>query len=138
VSRRIDEERAAVLSATRELLDRYRAAPHAAAWRWESAIVDVIVRHGSASDTQALLPTFLEGPHARRRLVPIFGWHGDLSTAERLVAAGVSAGRLRAGVPAEVLHAVGFRGSARRRTRRGSVMGSGHHLRRNGRGPHHE
>ncbi len=99
-----------MLLATRELLDRYRTAPHAATWRWESAIVDVIVRHGSASDAQALLATFLEDPQARRRLVPILARHGDPSTAERLVAASVGSGRLREGMPAEVLHAVGFLG----------------------------
>ncbi|WP_212843070.1 hypothetical protein [Catellatospora sp. IY07-71] len=106
----VDEERAAVLLATRELLDRYRTAPHAATRRWESAIVDVILRHGSSSDARALLAAFLDDPRARRRLVPVFARHGDLPTAERLVAVCVDAGRLREGVPTEVLHAVGYLG----------------------------
>jgi hypothetical protein len=99
-----------VLLATRELLDRYGSAPQAVTWRWESAVVDVVLRHGSRSDAQALLAVFLEDPEARGRLVPVFARHGDLSTAERLLAACVRAGRLREGMPPEVLHAIGFLG----------------------------
>ncbi|MFC7760021.1 hypothetical protein ACFQY4_19870 [Catellatospora bangladeshensis] len=99
-----------MLPATRELLDRYRTASPAVTWRWESAVVEVILRHGSTSDARALLATFLDDPEARRRLVPVFARHGDPSTAGQLVAACLDGGRLRAGVPAEVLHAVGFLG----------------------------
>jgi hypothetical protein len=99
-----------VLPATRELVDRYRGAPRAVTWRWESMVVDVVLRHGSGADAQALLAVFLEDPEARRRLVPVFARHGDLSTAERLLTACVRAGRLREGMPPEVLHAIGFLG----------------------------
>ncbi len=99
-----------VLLATRELLDRYGSAPQAVTWRWESTVVDVILRHGSRSDAQALLPVFLEDPEAHQSLVPVFAQHGDLSMAERLLAACVRAGRLREGMPPEVLHAIGLLG----------------------------
>lgn len=99
-----------VLPATRELLDRYGSARQAVTSRWESTVVDVVLRHGSRSDAQALLTEFLEDPEARRRLVPVFARHGDLSMAERLLAACVEAGRLREGMPEEVLHAVGVLG----------------------------
>lgn len=99
-----------VLLATQELLGRYGSAPRAVAWRWESAVVDVILRHGSRSDAQALLAVFLEDPEARQCLVPVFAQHGDLSMAERLLAACVRTGRLREGMPPEVLHALGFLG----------------------------
>ncbi|MEU8078723.1 hypothetical protein AB0B31_25180 [Catellatospora citrea] len=100
----------AVLRATRELLDGYGSASPAVRWRRESTVVDVILRHGSLADAQALLPVFVENPEARRRLVPIFARHGDASTAGLLLAACTAAGQLREGVPAEVLHAVGFLG----------------------------
>lgn len=100
----------AVLLATRELLDGYGSAPQAVTSRWESTAVEVVLRHGSRADAQALLAAFLEDPVARRQLVPVFAEHGDVSMAERLLAACVEAGRLREGMPAEVLHAVGFLG----------------------------
>ncbi|WP_117210081.1 hypothetical protein [Allorhizocola rhizosphaerae] len=99
-----------VLAITRELLDRYRGAPQALTWRWETTVVDVVLRHGSRSDAQALLPVFLEDPEAGRLLVPVFAQHGDLSMAEPLLAACVQAGRLRDGMPPEVLHAIGLLG----------------------------
>ncbi|GIF97061.1 hypothetical protein [Catellatospora citrea] len=100
----------AVLRATRELLDRYESAPHAVRWRWESTVVDVVLRHGSRSDAQALLPRFLAEPDVHRRLMPIFAQHGDPSMAGPLLAACTEAGQLREGMPAEVLHTVGFLG----------------------------
>jgi hypothetical protein len=99
-----------VLGATGELLDRYGAAPHAVRWRWASAAVDVVVRHGSPADARALLPAFLEDPPARDVLMPVLAQHGDPATAEALLAACVADGRLRDGMPASVLHAVGFLG----------------------------
>ncbi|NEA99117.1 hypothetical protein [Streptomyces sp. SID13726] len=72
--------------------------------------MDVVLRYGSRSDAEALLPVFLDDPGARERLVPVFARHGDISVAERLLEAGVEAGRLRDGVPTGVLHAVGYLG----------------------------
>ncbi|MDI1465362.1 hypothetical protein QEZ54_30780 [Catellatospora sp. KI3] len=100
----------AVLRATRELLDRCAGASGALPWRWESTVVEVIVRRGSRSDAQALLGTFLDDPEARRRLVPVLAQHGDRATAERLAGACLAAGRLRAEAPPEVLHALGLLG----------------------------
>ncbi|MEV8031692.1 hypothetical protein [Streptomyces sp. NPDC086182] len=96
--------------ATRELLDRYASDPKTVTWRWESMVVDVVLRYGSRSDVEALLPVFLDDPGAREKLVPIFARHGDVGVAERLLEAGVEAGRLRDGVPTGVLHAVGYLG----------------------------
>ncbi|HEX6358342.1 hypothetical protein [Actinophytocola sp.] len=100
----------AVLLATRELLDRYGSGSRTGISRFESAVVDVVMRYGSRSDAQALLPAFLEDPEAGHRLVPVFARHGDVSMAERLLAACVLNGRLREGMPPEVLHAIGFLG----------------------------
>ncbi|MGW1991306.1 hypothetical protein [Embleya sp. NPDC001921] len=68
------------------------------------------MRYGSRSDAQALLPAFLDDPEAREELIPVFARHGDLAMAEYLLDASVEAGRLRDGVPTEVLHAVGCLG----------------------------
>lgn len=73
-------------------------------------VVDMVLRYGSRSDAEALLPVFLDDPGARERLVPIFARHGDISVAERLMEASVETGRLRDGVPTGVLHAVGYLG----------------------------
>lgn len=100
----------AVSRATRELLDRYGSDPAAVAWWWESTAVGVVVRHGSRSDAEALLPVFLADPEARRDLVPVFARHGDAGTAERLLEACVDKGRLREDAPEDVLHAVGYLG----------------------------
>ncbi|MEV6971561.1 hypothetical protein AB0M47_41345 [Hamadaea sp. NPDC051192] len=97
-----------MLPATQKLLDRYANTTRSG--RWESAAVGVILRHGSPSDAHALLPLFLEQPDVCRRLVPIFAQHGDQSTGRRLLAELTDDGRLRDGVPVEVLHAVGFLG----------------------------
>lgn len=100
----------AISWATRQLLDRYVSDPKTVTWRWESMVVDVVLRYGSRSDAEALLPVFLDDPGARERLVPVFARHGDIALAERLLEAGVEAGRLRDGVPTGVLHAVGYLG----------------------------
>ncbi|MFB7918370.1 hypothetical protein [Streptomyces sp. NPDC056061] len=100
----------AVSWATRKLLDRYAGDPAAVTWRWESTVVDVVLRYGSRSDAEALLPVFLDDPEARARLVPVFARHGDIGMAERLLEASVEAGRLRDGVPTGVLRAVGHLG----------------------------
>ncbi|MCP2327974.1 hypothetical protein HDA40_006481 [Hamadaea flava] len=97
-----------VSAATQKLLDRYAGASHSG--RWDSAAVGVILRHGSPSDADALLPVFLAQPDAGRHLVPVLAKHGDQSTAGRLLAELTDDGRLRDGVPAEVLHAVGLLG----------------------------
>lgn len=96
--------------ATRELLDRYVSDPKTVTWRWESMVVNVVLRYGSRSDVEALLPVFLDDPGAREKLVPVFARHGDIGVAERLLEASVEAGRLRDGVPTGVLHAVGYLG----------------------------
>ncbi|MFE5325431.1 hypothetical protein ACFRCG_03270 [Embleya sp. NPDC056575] len=100
----------AELRATRELLDRYAAAPTEVTWQWESRVVDVVLRYGSRFDAEVLLPVFLGDPEAREELVPVFARHGDVAMAECLLEASVEAGRLRDGVPTEVLHAVGYLG----------------------------
>jgi len=92
------------------LLDRYTSDPATVNRRWESMVVDVVLRYGSRSDVEALLPVFLDDPKAREQLVPVFARHGDIGVAERLLEASVEAGRLRDGVPAGVLHAVGYLG----------------------------
>ncbi|MGW1271896.1 hypothetical protein [Streptomyces sp. NPDC002491] len=100
----------AISRATRELLDRYVGDPTAVTRRWESTVVDVVLRYGSRSDVEALLPVFLDEPGAREALVPVFARHGDVRVGERLLEASVEAGRLRDGVPTGVLHAVGYLG----------------------------
>lgn len=100
----------AISWATRKLLDRYVGDPTAVTRQWESMVVDVVLRYGSLSDVEALLPVFLDDPGARESLVPVFARHGDISVAERLLEASVEAGRLRDGVPTGVLHAVGYLG----------------------------
>ncbi|MFI6283946.1 hypothetical protein ACIBCM_04155 [Streptomyces sp. NPDC051018] len=100
----------AISRATRKLLERYDGDPAAVSWRWESTAVDVVLRHGSRSDAEALLPVFLDDPGARGSLVPVFARHGDIGVAERLLDASVEAGRLRDGVPTGVLRAVGYLG----------------------------
>ncbi|MER6607660.1 hypothetical protein ABT282_17510 [Streptomyces sp. NPDC000927] len=100
----------AVSWAARRLLDRYAVDPTTVTWQWESMAVDVVLRYGSRSDAEALLPVFLDDPGAREQLIPVFARHGDAGVAERLLEASVRAGRLRDGVPAGVLHAVGCLG----------------------------
>ncbi|GCD97002.1 hypothetical protein [Embleya hyalina] len=100
----------AVSWATRTLLDRYVDDPSTVTCRWESTVVDVVLRHGSRSDVEALLPVFVDDPAARANLVPIFARYGDIGVAERLLDVGVEAGRLRDDVPTEVLRAVGYLG----------------------------
>jgi hypothetical protein len=63
--------------ATRALLDRYESDAAAGSWRWESTVVDVVLRYGSRADANALLPVFLRDPEGRERLVPVFALHGD-------------------------------------------------------------
>ncbi|MDA3649854.1 hypothetical protein LZ318_25080 [Saccharopolyspora indica] len=75
---------------------------------WESAAVDVVVRHGSRADAEALLPVFLAAPEERAELVRVLARHGDTALAERLLAECADAGRLRPGVPGEVLRALGI------------------------------
>ncbi|WP_093157648.1 hypothetical protein [Saccharopolyspora antimicrobica] len=70
--------------------------------------MDVVVRHGSLADAEALLPVFLAAPEERAELVRVLARHGDTALAERLLAECVDAGRLRPGVPAEVLRALGI------------------------------
>ncbi|MGV9313620.1 hypothetical protein ACWDR0_15735 [Streptomyces sp. NPDC003691] len=100
----------AMTRAARMLLDRCAGDPATVTWRWESMVVDVVLRHGSRSDAEALLPVFLDDPGARERLVPVFARHGDTSIAERLLEAAVEGGRLRDGMPTGVLRAVGYLG----------------------------
>ncbi|MGW1681710.1 hypothetical protein [Saccharopolyspora sp. NPDC002376] len=80
---------------------------------WESAAVEVVVRHGSRSDAEALLPIFLANPEERAELVRVFARHGDIALAQRLMAECVDAGELRTGVPPEVLRALGILGLER-------------------------
>jgi len=96
--------------ATWELLDRYDNEPQGMSRRWESMVVAVLLRHGSRSDAEVLLPAFLDDPESRAHLVPVLAKHGDISTAEHLLDACVIGDRLRAGVPSSVLHAVGYLG----------------------------
>ncbi|MER7076802.1 hypothetical protein [Saccharopolyspora kobensis] len=70
--------------------------------------MDVVVRHGSRADAEALLPVFLAAPEERAELVRVLARHGDAALAGRLLAECVDAGRLRPGVPAEVLSALGI------------------------------
>ncbi|MER6626868.1 hypothetical protein ABT301_01260 [Streptomyces sp. NPDC000987] len=100
----------AICWATRQLLDRHAADPATVDWGWESMAVHVVLRYGSGADAEALLPVFLDAPAQRDHLVPVFARHGDLTMAERLLEAGIEAGRIREGVPPEVLHAVGYLG----------------------------
>lgn len=96
--------------AVRRLLDAYTGEPGAVSagrlWR----IVDVVVRHGSGADAEALLPMFLDDPAGRADLLPVLARHGDPGLAARLAAATVGPGGLRAGMPAEVLYALGCLG----------------------------
>ncbi|MEU6536624.1 hypothetical protein [Streptomyces sp. NPDC047000] len=96
--------------ATRALLDRYQSGTGAVPWRWESTVVDVVLRYGSRADAEALLPAFLDDPEAREALVPVFARRGGPGTAEQLLDVCVENGRLRDGVPTGVLHAVGYLG----------------------------
>lgn len=100
----------AILPVTRELLDRYETAPQAVTWEWESAAVGIVRRYGSRADAEALFGAFLEDPVARDGLIPVFAEHGDMSMAERMLAACTEGGRLRDGMPEDVLHAVGYLG----------------------------
>ncbi len=100
----------AISWAARTLLDRYGSDPTAVPRQWESMAVEVVLRYGSRSDAEALLPVFLADPTRRKRLVAVFARHGDVRMGERLLEACVDAGRLRDGVPSEVLHAVGYLG----------------------------
>jgi len=95
---------------TLDLADKYRDAPDEVRWGWASRAVGVVLRHGSRSDAEVLLPVFLKDPEACEKLIPVFARHGDPALAERLLAASVEGGRLREGVPTEVLHAVGCLG----------------------------
>jgi hypothetical protein len=95
--------------ATRTLLDRYERGA-AVSWRWESTVVDVVLRHGSRVDADALLPVFLRDQEERERLVPVFARHGDTGTGEQLLDSCVEGDGLRDGVPTGVLHAVGYLG----------------------------
>jgi len=95
---------------TLDMVDRYLDAPGEVGWDWASRAVGVVVRHGSRSDAEALLPVFLKDPDACEKLLPVFARHGDLALAERLLATSVEGGRLREGVPPGVFHAVGCLG----------------------------
>ncbi|WP_406835115.1 hypothetical protein ACICHK_01225 [Streptomyces sp. AHU1] len=99
--------------ATQAILDR-RAADDApeVAWRWESMAAEAVLRHGGPADAEALLPLFLSAPAAHEALVPVLARHGDRRLAARLLEATVDGGRLRDGVPSDVLHAVGRLGYA--------------------------
>ncbi|MET8150265.1 hypothetical protein ACIBSW_13245 [Actinoplanes sp. NPDC049668] len=99
-----------MLPVTRELLDRFAGVPAPVSLGWESMAVDVVMRHGSLPDARALLPAFLDSPATRAELVPVLAAHGDATIAERLAAECAVAGRLRDGVPFEVLHALGYLG----------------------------
>ncbi|MEU9115789.1 hypothetical protein AB0D04_29425 [Streptomyces sp. NPDC048483] len=91
------------MRATQELID-------GRVGRREAMAVEVILRHGSRADAEALFPVFLSSPEAHEQLVPVFARHGDRSLAERLLDAGFKDGRLRRGMPANVLHALGCLG----------------------------
>ncbi|WP_326687108.1 hypothetical protein OIE63_08030 [Streptomyces sp. NBC_01795] len=100
----------AVLRATRKLLDRYADDPAKVTGTWESRVVAVVLRHGSRADAEALLPLFVDDPGAREGLLPVLARHGDRTLAARLLEAGTESGRLIEGVPAELLHTVGYLG----------------------------
>ncbi|MFF9351848.1 hypothetical protein [Streptomyces sp. NPDC014734] len=100
----------AISLAARRLLDGYAGDPARMTRLGESTAVDVVLRYGSRSDAEALLPVFLDDPEAREGLVPVFARHGDLAVAERLLETCFEAGRLRDGMPPGVLRAIGHLG----------------------------
>ncbi|MFG2951945.1 hypothetical protein [Streptomyces adustus] len=93
--------------ATQAILDRYADDAPELTRQWEFMAAEAVLRHGGPADAQALLPLFLSAPAAHEALVPVLARHGDRQLAARLLEATVDGGRLRDGVPAGVLHAVG-------------------------------
>lgn len=103
-----------MLSVTRKLVDGLRAAPPGghADWVLANARVAIVARRGGPEDADALLDLFLEAPTEYRRasVLDAVMRVGTRDTARRLAAGCLTGGRLRAGVQAEVLHALGFLG----------------------------
>ena len=103
-----------MLHTTRELIDSLRSAPPGAhaIWVQTNARTALVARHGGPEDADALLALFLEEPTDYRRagVLDAVMRIGDRDTACKLASTCLAEGRLKEGVPEDVLHALGFLG----------------------------
>ncbi len=97
-----------MLTATRELLDRYVGED--VDQLEQEAYADVIADHGDATDAEALLNALPAAPESRGALLPAIAELVDAETARRLVDACFTDGRVAGDVPEEVLQVVGYLG----------------------------
>jgi hypothetical protein len=98
-----------MLQTTRELLDRY--AGEGVASLEEQAYLDVIDERGTRADIEGLLEAFLQWPAGHGALLPVLARRGDAEVAHRLMERCLTTeGRLRDGMPEDLLHAVGYLG----------------------------
>lgn len=76
----------------------------------QSAICDVIRRHGALADAEAVLDAFLAAPAALAWLLPVVRKLGDRGTARRMFEACIVGDELRDGMPSGVLRCLGHLG----------------------------
>jgi hypothetical protein len=103
-----------MLRATSRLLeliaDESASAFESEAWFEAEACCDIVLHFGSAGDSAAVLPCFLESPRRGRDLLPILQRHGNVETGRRLYEALTSEDGLHEEAHESVLHAIGYLG----------------------------